>query len=249
MKQSNDCSNSTSLAIFSITSEAGTTEAIFTIPNHNLQIGQFIYITDIIGDAEIGETNPSIFNDTIYKVSEVVDRNNIKIIDYTGSTMLYPVTGTYFGDGKVTIQNNFVVATKQFSPFYEESSQARLGYVDFFLDATQSGEISSSLYIDEGNITPINSATPDSIVNNNTILTKPENVALYPYQSQQSKIWHRLFTYANCQNFQIVLTMSDNQMFGIPIGSDTPQDITLADNEFTMHAMTLYISSNARLTP
>lgn len=236
---SQQVSNDVSLSIKTITPHA-TNPVKIGIPDHNLNTGDFIKITGIIGS---GSPNPNTLNDQIYKVVKVdADTITLQINDPVTPNVLLAVGGTYLGNGKITYISNITIKTKVFSPFYEQGAQARLGYVDFFLNKTTNGEVSVNLYIDENNSVVVND--PNALIPNggilgsNTVLTRPENLTLIPIQQFQDKIWHRLFTHTVCQNFQLEITLDDDQMF----------DESVANSDITLHAMAIYLSPNARLT-
>ncbi len=54
----------------------------------------------------------------------------------------------------------------------------------------------------------------------------------------QKKIWHRQFVQTIAENFQVVLSMTPEQIAQTPI----------SDENFILHAMAFYLSPNARLT-
>lgn len=228
--------NDVSLAITNIIPNVPPIPVAIVIPNHNLQTGQFIKIIGIQG---IGAPNPSTLNDIIYKV-EVVDANTI-IVFFLGplgiTQQTLDIGGIYIGGGKVQVINNINILTKRFSPFYEIGSQVRLGYVDFLFDKTELGEITVNLFIDESDDIIVNDPINDtSILGNAIVLTRPESPDI-PFQTNQQKIWHRFYTYVIAQNYQLQLTFSDAQMF----------DEEINDSNVVLHAMTMYLSPNARM--
>lgn len=226
--------NDPSLAITAIAATLAGQAGQITVPNHNLQSGQFIKITGIMGTGSDG------LNDTIYKIIDIIDANNFTFINEDSATMP-AVSGTYVGGGLVTVLNNINILTKRFSPFYDQGSQCRLGYVDFFFDKTSDGEVTVNLLLDESSSIIVNDPTlvgnvDTGLLGDNTVLTRQESTDI-PYQANQDKIWHRMYTYAIAQNFQLQITLDDHQMFS--------QDINSSD--IVLHAMTLYLSPNARL--
>ena len=76
-----------------------------------------------------------------------------------------------------------------------------------------------------------------SILGNNVVYTIADN-PLVGNQVNQEKIWHRFYSPYISQNFQLQMTMSNLQM--------SNYDIT--NNNFVLHATTLYLSPNARMT-
>ncbi len=241
--------NSPSLAITAITSGA---PAIITVPNHNFNTGiadYWVRITGIIGTGAPG-TNPTILNtsttqDAYHLFSIAPNLNTFFLETWDPTTNAFiPVPlipgGTYLGGGKITIVQNFDIMTKVFSPFYEQGKQNLVPYIDFLLDTTTDGQLSCVFYENENPLS-INDplvASNQGLLGNNDLFTSAENTILYPNQGSQTKIWHRFFSPFISQNFQLQLKMDNIQM--------SSYDITNSD--FVMHAMTLYLSPNARMT-
>lgn len=232
--------NAPSLAITAIT--AGN-PMILTVPNHNFSAlsRYWVRLDGIIG---IDELNFNI-TPNIYFVVNTGNPNTIILATwsianqvFTPFTLtLYPGEG-YLGGGTLTIIQNFNISTKVFAPFYEEGKQGRLGYIDFLFNRTVFGECSCDLYVNE-NPNPVNDPiTQAGLLGTNVILTRPENLQLIPYEGNQAKIWHRFFSQSIAENFQLTLTMNEDQM----------SQYDVATEDFVMHAMTLYLSPTARMT-
>lgn len=218
--------NDPSLSIRAITPG---TPVVLTVINHNLQSDQFVKITGIVGT---GAPNPSTLNNGIYKIT----RLTADTFSLNGTTLA--AGGTYLGNGQVIFLNNINITSKRFSPFYEIGSQVRVGYIDFFLDKTESGEVSVDIYLDEDDtISTSNTTSNPSLMGTNTVLTSPESPILIPFQANQSKIWHRLFLQTIAQNFQFKISMNDNQM----------ETESIVGSDFVMHAIAFYLSPNARM--
>ena len=217
------------------------TTGAFKIPSHNLQSGDIVYITGVIGGS--GGIDPAALNGKSYLVT-VLTSDTVSLSPYISgkftdilSAGLASTSSIYLGGGLVAKWNNFNITTKRFSPFYEAGTQCRLGYVDFFLTKTQSGQFSSDVYVNEDSAT---SMTDISDVQNgtNVVLTCPENTTLIPFQQQQGKIWHRQTVGSVCQNFQVTMSLTPEQN----------ADSAINAQDFQLHAMTLYLSANARMT-
>lgn len=234
--------NGISLSITAI--DGSTSPTTFTSPAHNFQTGTFIKISDIISDS--GPPNyATSLNGNIYKVVKI-DADTFSLISSVNPVVKVDlgIGGTYIGNGHIAVMNNLNVTTKRFSPYYEQGGQARLGYIDFLLDNAPQGEVVSNIFVDESTADSITNPSgfspPDisPIMGSNIVSLAPENLSMIPYQAFQSKIWHRQFVQSVCQNFQIQITMSDEQMF----------DSSTISNNFVLHAIVLYVSKNARLT-
>ena len=235
--------NDTFYQLFSFNFSTNPTQ--ITIYQHNL--GQslinpqysFIYINGIIGSSNLTSLNGKFFK------AIVINPNTISLQSYDMTTQkfsdVYISSGTYVGGGTIQPLNNINVWTKVFAPFYQDAKQARVGYVDYLLSATDNGQISADFYIDENNSIPINDPTTVSntgLLGSATVSTCPANINLIPWQATQNKIWQRQFIQAVCQNFQIQLYMSDYQMI-------TP---SIQASDINLHAMAIYLNPTARLT-
>lgn len=238
--------NGISFAIQAIAAQAITNLCLITSVDHNLQTGQFVKLTSILGS---GLPDPSLLNDQIYKVV-VIDKDTYSLRLFNAllndfEDVLFP-GGTYIGAGRVVVLNNINITTKVFAPFYEDNGQVRVGYIDFLLDKTTEGQMTCNVYVDEQDVTSISDpnvtmsggVATSGVLGTNTVLTSPENVTIIPYQAKQKKIWHRMFIQSIAQNFQLQLYLNDLQMI----------DETISSSDIVLHAMTIYISKNARLT-
>ena len=219
----------------------------FTIPFHNLQTGDIVALTGIIGQPATG-VDPSLLNAHTYLVSKVSD--NIVTLRYYDAAAVAPnpsfvdiftaglasAASVYIGGGTVSKYNNFKISTKVFSPFYEMGAQCRIGYVDFFLTKTDAGQFSCEVFVNE-NTTQSMTNVGAAQLGNNIVLTCPENLLLVPSQASQKKIWHRLYIGSVAQNFQIVMNLS--------LAQNANEDIY--GQAFELHALSLYLSQNARL--
>lgn len=251
-----ETTNSSSLSIHDIVFIDGNQfPTRLVVPNHNLSTGQFIKVSRVIGTGGANATNPNVINNSngnlIFQVSKI-DENTLGLTfldngvfssfdivvanGFQKGTVAY--TGVYWGGGLISVLNSFKIQSKQFSPFYEAGSQCRLGYVDLFLESTEAGQISADVFVDCN--------VSDSITNSNylsgtnTVSTAPDNTNIIPFQKNQDKIWHRIFTQCIAQNFTLNLSLSDYQM--------ADGSIDASYYPFKMHALAFYLSKNARLT-
>lgn len=199
--------NDPGLDIVNITVGSTTT---LNIPNHNLLDDQFVQVNQTLGVTGL-TGNP-------YKIS-VVDDNNILLLGATSS-------GSYLGGGSITLLNNVNITTKLFNPYIQEGQRARLGYVDFYFDRTEAGEVSVSLFVDDSSNVPIQSFV---------VRTRPEEGK--PLQTTQQKIWHRMYTMSDAQEFQLQITMNDSQM--------QSSDINASD--IVLQGLILWFTKSGRL--
>jgi hypothetical protein len=245
--------NSPSLSIVAITPGANVK---ITIPNHNFNTAVVDYWVRIDGIIGLGPNNPDTLNysvlnpDIFHLKNPSPDLDNVYLELYDPATnTLNPVAlvagGTYLGGGTITIMQNFSIKTKFFSPFYDSGQQNRVPFIDFLTDKTTSGQYSALVFLNERDTSVTDAVnnplvpTNEGLIGDYTVLSCPENINLYPFQQRQDKIWHRFFSPFISQNFQLYLTMNPTQMSSYDINN----------NDFVLHAMTLYLSPNARMTP
>jgi hypothetical protein len=213
---------------------------VFTIPDHNLEDNDIIKITGIVNN---GLAGPSALNGYTFLVSRLT-KDTVSLQVYAGGIFqdvatFFSTSGTtYLGGGVITKINGFDIVSKVFVPFYEAGGQCRLGYLDFLLDYTDNGEFKSDVYINEDtSLSMTDSSVNTCLTGTNTVLTKPENLTLIPFQQNQNKIWHRQFVQIVSQNFQIEMSLSPEQN----------ADLSISCEDFVLHALAIYLSKNARL--
>ncbi len=211
----------------------------------NYNSGEFTANFTVLGVATaVTASYTQSLNGGIFKVIKVND-NQLDLTKYnfqTGTIENFAIgtPTTYLGTGKLTVLNNVNILTKRFSPYYEAGSQVRLGFVDFFLEKTEEGEVTVNLFIDENSSISINdpsSFSNEGLLGDNIVLTRPEDPSHLTFQANQEKIWHRVYFYSLTQNFQLQLTFDDAQMSTEAINS----------SDVILHAMTFYLTDNVRI--
>lgn len=199
--------------------------AQLTVTDHNLEVGEYVVVEDAQGITAL--------NGDVFQVNSVVDSDTI-ILDTT-------FTGTYTGGGNLTRLSNISILSKRFNPGTPIGQQFRVPYVDFLLDATVNGEVSLDYLIDEstGNAVQDN-AVKDVLLGTNVLYTRPEeSTDIGPDQANQSqKLWHRYFMQTNAQFLQVKIYMTEAQM----------KDLAISRSDFQMHAMSIYVTPQGRIT-
>lgn len=204
--------NGTTLYITNITQAVN---AVVTSPNHNLEDGMFVKFTEVLGMTEI--------NNLLGKV--VATTTNTFTVDIDTTTFT-----PYSMLGLLIIYNNMDIRTKKYNPFYVESKQLRLNYLDIFIHANSApAEISVDMYVDDNNDTPLETRILE---------THPLTGPTIP----SDKIWKRLYVDLQGQFLQFRFYLSDNQI-------RDPDTFLESDknDEFVLHAMTLWIMPIGRL--
>ena len=192
---------------------SGTT---ITVPNHNLNEGDFIKITDCLG------TVASTINNIPYQVT---------ILTVDSFKILGPIpSGTYIGEGKVTRMYVPVIQSKQFPTAWGIARKTRLGPQQYLLSKTDDAQVTLLIYLsqnadsayNDGNIVPEPNSKNDSLVYSTVLYTCPESTNLgltpansnlnMPTASQQQQIWHRINTSLIGDTVQFAISLSRNQM-------------------------------------
>lgn len=145
------CLDQESLTILDIDIVASPIQ--LTVPNHNLEEGEIIYITGLMF-LNAGIPTSTNLNNQIYRVGPEIDENTISIYKWDFSQQIYisdfpfTVSGTYIGGGKITLFPVPSIVTKDFSPFNQQGIQAKMMYLDLLTDATPNSQVTLKLYAD-----------------------------------------------------------------------------------------------------
>ena len=211
-----------------------------TIPDHNLEDGDFIKVSGIVGFG-------SPLNGSIFKVGRLT-ADTISLFTYLGpTTNLYDQAllpgqnpaappSLYQGLGVVKRVLNFVVLSKKFN-ILPSGTRNHLGYIDFLADTTQSGQISCLIFRNYADEDPVNFANlpgtnPDTFFNS-AISTQPNQFD----KSDPDKAWHRFYCPTNASFVSYMLTLSDAQITNDAIGG----------SDMSIDAVVLYSSAGGRL--
>ena len=144
-----------------------------TSPNHCLNNGDYIVISGCQG------TVGAIVNGNIYSVQ--LATTNTFVLNGPSST-LPPNTATYTGQG--VIQRMYVpfIQSKQFPIAWGMGKKTRLGYQQYLLTTTSSGQITLLIYLsqnasdpwNQAPILPADNSVNDSLIYNTVLPTSPE---------------------------------------------------------------------------
>lgn len=205
-----------------------TTYTIFA-PDHNFVNDQYVLFTGIQGivSTNVGGSP----NNVIYKVSQATATTFVAV---PVNPLLDIWSGTYTGGGVITHIPNITIRTKEFNPFFENGKSLRVNYIDMLIDRTTDGQFTAQFYTSDNTSDPIDTVT---------VLTSPENQPTYSlpnpdFQSQENKIWHRIYTNSYGSFVQNVFTLSDAQI----------RDLNIATSDITIHGLIYYVSEAARIS-
>ena len=220
-------------AIQTIANSGGNTQ--ITSPNHCVSAsnpgtgtGDYLLFQGILGATAL--------NGQIGRVISTADANTF-VVD-----LPFPAA-TYLGLGTFTRLSQPVIQTKQFNPYWQQGSQARLSVQKYLMDFTVNSQVTVNIYLsqdpDDSWNSPLSNPPPNSLIYSQILFTCPEstNIGLTPANTNlqmptaegQYQIWHRFNTSLIGDSFQIGMTLSDAQM----------KNLTYATTEITLHGMHL----------
>lgn len=210
--------------------------SLVTCPDHCLNNGDFITITDTLG------TVSAELNGKIFSVSNPSQNT------FTLNPTITPGL-TYLGAGLIKRMYRPFIQTKEFPTAWGIGRKTRLGPQQYLFTTTDDGEVQVLIYLSMNGDSPYNEGTINPDVNNHNnalvyssaVFTSPEsvNLGLTPANtnlqmisninasntnasSPQQQIWHRMNTSLIGDTVQIGITLSDEQMraldeFGDPV--------------------------------
>jgi len=230
----------TSLTIQNITGSQ------LTVPNHCLAVGDYIYITGVLG------TGDTFINDKVFSVSVIVDKDNF----FLNPALLGTVT--YEGGGLITRMYVPQIQSKQFPTSWGISRKTRLGVQQYLFTATTVSQVTLLIFLSQNDDVAFNVEDNSGLIYSTIVYTCPESTNLgltpvntnlqmmaYPQTgvSPQRQIWHRVNTSLIGDTVQFGITLSDAQMRAV---SENDQPIH-AFSEIELHAAILDVSSSSVL--
>jgi len=231
-----------------------TSTMTVTCINHNLQLNQFILLRNMNGltftDSQ-GNVMPELMcrvnSDTINNATP----NTFTVSSLDNLSNPIVVTGTYRGDGVISLVSNINILSKQYNFYTQADRNMYLSRVDFLVDKTENGAVTADYLISSTNLSLVseglgNIASPGPLPGNSTLETSPYE--LMPFERFQSRLWHPVYMWGEGECVQLQLFMSPSQMFGYKVNDD--QTISyIALNDFELHAMVFYVTpTTSRMT-
>ena len=208
--------NDNSLVIQNIT--AGP-PSVFTVINHNLQVGDTIYIEGINGSFAPGGFNGNIYqvvNDLNYTV------NTFAVWDQNGN---YVSFGGYIFGGFISIADNFSIQTKNLNPNFAQGKSVRMGYTDFYLENIPDSQVTVYLFLNDDNEDIENAAENHTL---SLIDTKNDN---------NTNFWTRVFFNSQANFISLLLTYNKAQLFNPNVSLNT----------FVLHGSIFWMKPTGRL--
>lgn len=227
--------------IFPITAITLGTQTTVTAIGNNFAAGDLCQVTYVGGTTQINNITARVV--TVGNTF-VVDLDSSAFTAYTSGgnaqNLMAPLQfltitgGTFAGFGEMARVDQFSILSKKFNPVLDMGFSARLGWIDFYVDATGDGKFAVDLYVDDNDSTPVNvidATNPES----NVVET-----FLNPFETQgATKMWHSLYNQCDANFYQFDINYSEPQMNSIAISSA----------EVVIHALVVHAEkSSERLT-
>lgn len=218
--------NDVSLFIQNIQSN-GNLAVIITSPNHNMQTGFVVSISNIIA----GTPFATALNGMIFGIV-VTSINTFLIYSYStiSQTFSIPFTSVetgFLGVGLISVRDNFIIQSKKLN-FAEQGQNIQIGYIDILMPTTSEGALTLNMYQNYDDNKPTN-VLPDNDINgtqvpdtffNSTIPTSASALGL----NDNSKTWQRVFCATRAQFLTLEYTFSNAQMAGVEQENDVQID-------------------------
>lgn len=191
--------------------------SVVTSPHHNLNDGDFIIITGVLGTIADG-VNGKIFSIASPGVNTFTLNPTVP-------------SGTYLGGGVFTRLYRPEVQTKQFPMAWDMGRKTRIGSQQYLLTKTGISQITLLIFLSQDSSDPFNDGPviPNANVTNSGLIyttvlytcTESTNLGLTQANSSlmmlapgqpQAQIWHRVNTSLLGDTVQLGFTLSDAQM-------------------------------------
>lgn len=203
-----------------------------TIINHNLQVGDYIALSNIGGTTGL--------NGNIYMVTASnPDVVTIGPVDPVATT-------AYTGGGNATRVSNINITSKQWNPYVNKGRNLYLGKIDFCVKKTVNGQVQVEYYPSSSTLPMVTAAVATGTILGqtqipnvnlalqnvyNVLETKPYPVDLGTgLEATQARLWHSIYFQTQGEFIQIKISMSDAQI-------RTPN---ISMSEFEMEGLILF---------
>jgi hypothetical protein len=202
---------STNAAVMSVTNMAQVGHTIqLTIIAHTLTNEDYISIQNLAGVTitDSAGNHPSIFLVT------VIDANTIAIGSIDDPLTL---TGTYAGGAVVARVSNIQILSKQWNPYIGQGRNFYLARIDFCVDRTSDGEITVDYFPSGSQLSMLQEGNGGTVgteanMGNGVLETRPYDPLIYPFESQQERLWHPIYFQTDGQTIQIFIHFTDAQI-------------------------------------
>lgn len=241
-----DADAPTNAAVLQITnltfSNDGSGIITITAIDHNFNATEFVYLADIVGTLDA-----LTLNNMIFKIVEVIDRNNFTII-------LNPPgdpASVYNGGGVIRLVSNIDIQTKEYNFYVDTDQNCYVSKIDFQVDRTDTGAVTIDYFISSNPESMVSASLPviGSGSNTGTNVLETSPYALYPFEQGQTRLLHPVYLQADGEFIQLQITMSDEQMLlVIPVLNEDEAIVGYTGpsfEDFQMHSMCIYATPSS----
>lgn len=229
----NETTNAAVIQITNITVGGGNVLTITAI-DHNLRVGDFIYIIDVSGTGNI-----TLLNNNIFKITIAPATKDTFTITYDKTPVV--IAGTYNGGGVFARVSQINIVTKEYNFYSKQGRNVGVSKIDFMVDTT-AAEAAASMDVNYFVSTSTDPILQNSIANNSALGTSTLDTFPYatvPFEINSARVVHPVYIQANGEFIQLQLTMNDTQMMTvIPNGVGEFTGPTFVD--FELHFMMFY---------
>jgi hypothetical protein len=210
-------SNDSSLFISAITGSA-TAPVLITSPNHNMQTGFVVSISNIPS----GTAFATALNGNVFGIV-VANANQFSLYTYDTVSQLFDTPfidneSGYIGNGLIQVRDNFSIVSKKFN-FMEQGQSIQIGYIDVLMPTTAEGAITLNVYQNYDENAPTNTLPENNIEGNDdpdvffnsVIPTSASDLQT----TNSTKTWQRVFCATRAQFLTLEYTLSNAQMNGV----------------------------------
>lgn len=226
---------------FTVTAVTKAENAVVTAAGHNLGIGDYAQFANLGGMTELNNQTGKVI--AVSGTTFTIDINSLGFTTYTtggtvenlmGLTEAVTATGgtDYLGCGQISKVESFRIRSKKFN-MLNVGRKTQLGYMDFFVDKTENGEVNVPVFVDYNEDQRVNERGSDSFFNWGF------ETSLNDFSTaNQSKEWHRMYCNTEAAYFQYELNLDEAQTLSKEIQG----------SGFNLNAIIIWHEKGGRLT-
>lgn len=195
--------NAASLQITNLTIIAtDVTSSILNLDiiNHNTVIGDALRLQSFHGTGNITD-----LNDTLALVISILSVDSIQVV------VNVVIAGTYLGGGTAALVSNINILTKQYNFYLDQGVNFTINKLDMLVTNTPKideddpgGQFSVKTFPNSGSL----DAFSDIMI----MPTSPYNPLYYPYEVNQTRLWHTIYPSIYGSFIQLVLYWEQDQL-------------------------------------
>ncbi len=179
-----------------------------TIIDHNFLPGEFIFISNITGDATLATYFGTGLIFPVYSVAA----NTVVI-----NTQFGLVSGTYTGGATAARVSRIEIQTKQFNPYDKLDRNVSIAKVNFAVQKTHNqtgnGEITVDYFLSASGLSMNDEAqNVGALIGTGILETTAYPANIYPFEQVQQRLWHPVYLQGFGECIQLYLYWSDDQM-------------------------------------